>query len=127
ISLGRLDPVGPAVLAARRPLRERVIRGSAWASGAFGARQVIRLASNVVLAALRTPAVLGVMYVINLLLQGLQMFSDVGIGPSIIQNTRGEEPRFLHTAWTIQVVRGFMLWAAGVAMAYPLALLYGEP
>jgi len=55
------------------------------------------------------------------------MFSDVGVTPMIIQSQRGEERSFLDTAWTIQIVRGVLLWAGGTALAWPLAAFYGEP
>lgn len=52
------------------------------------------------------------------------MFSDIGIRPSIIQNKRGEQAEFLNTAWTMQIVRGFILWAIACGMAYPISTLY---
>jgi len=51
------------------------------------------------------------MVIAGVFFQGLQMFSDVGIGPSIIQNKRGEPPHFYNTAWTIQVFRGYRVVA----------------
>ena len=54
------------------------------------------------------------------------MFSDIGIGPSIIQNERGEEPLFLNTAWTIQVLRGVGIWLCACIFAWPFARFYGE-
>ncbi len=67
------------------------------------------------------------MALVNVFITGLTMFSDVGIGPSIIQNPRGDDPPFLNTAWTIQVVRGFALGIAGAVLAAPVASFYGEP
>lgn len=113
--------------ASARPLRGRVIRGSAWMLAAFGVSQALRLAGNVVLAAWLTSGIFGLMGVVNLVLQGLQMFSDVGIGPSIVRSPRGEEQAFLRTAWTVQVVRGFVLWGVGAAAAWPLAVVLEQP
>lgn len=67
------------------------------------------------------------MALVNVFMIGLAMFSDVGIGPSIIQNKRGEEPIFLNTAWTIQAIRGVILWLCTCIGAWPLAMFYGEP
>ena len=36
-------------------------------------------------------------------------------------------PKYLHTAWTIQVARGFALFAIAAAAAVPLAHFYQEP
>lgn len=52
------------------------------------------------------------------------MFSDVGIKPSIIQNKRGDDPEFLNTAWTIQIIRGFSLWICACVLAWPFAALF---
>ena len=50
-----------------------------------------------------------------------------GISPSIAQSKRGDDPDFLNTAWTIQVIRGFVLWLAASVLAYPLSLFYEQP
>jgi O-antigen/teichoic acid export membrane protein len=66
------------------------------------------------------------MALVAVFMQGLAMFSDIGIRPGIVQNQRGDDPAFLNTAWTIQVVRGVALWLIACAGAYPFAVLYGE-
>jgi O-antigen/teichoic acid export membrane protein len=58
---------------------------------------------------------------------GLILFSEVGIGPSIAQSKRGDDPDFLNTAWTIQVIRGFCLWVVACGLAYPVSLFYQQP
>jgi len=108
-------------------LKARALKGSAWTIAGFGSSQVLRLGSNLVLTRLLFPEAFGLMALVSVFMQGLAMFSDVGIGPSIIQNKRGEEPAFLNTAWTIQIVRGFILWAGAWALAWPVASFYGDP
>jgi O-antigen/teichoic acid export membrane protein len=49
------------------------------------------------------------------------MFTDIGVSASIIQNPNADDRRFLNTAWTIQIIRGAILWVACVALAYPYA------
>lgn len=63
----------------------------------------------------------------NVFIIGLHLFSDIGIGTSIIQNKRGDEPNFLNTAWTMQVIRGMGLWLCCLLIALPISALYGEP
>jgi O-antigen/teichoic acid export membrane protein len=108
-------------------LRARAVRSSVWTITGYGVQQALRLASNLILTRLLFPQVFGLMQLVNTVLQGLQMFSDVGISPSIIQNRRGEDPRFLNTAWTIQTVRGFLLWLSACLLARPMAAMYDEP
>lgn len=104
-------------------VRSLAMRGSVWTILGYGSSNVLRLASNIVLAHLLFPQAFGQMVLVAVFVQGLTMFSDVGIGPSIIHSRRGDDPVFLNTAWTVQAVRGFVLWGtaslgAGVYSTY---------
>jgi O-antigen/teichoic acid export membrane protein len=105
----------------------RLIRSVGWTAFGFGAAQAIRLISNLIFARLLFPEAFGLMALVSVFLVGLSMFSDVGLGSSIMQNKRGDDPDFLNTAWTIQVIRGFILWLGACALAWPAAHFYGEP
>jgi len=111
----------------RAPLFSRVLRGSALTAGSYAFSQALRLASNLILARLLFPEAFGLMALVSVFLVGLAMFSDVGIGPAIAQSPRGDEPGFLDTAWTIQVVRGGLLWLLTCLMAWPAAWFYEAP
>ncbi len=124
-------PASPSVDAADASsgwasLRQRALGSAAWTIGGYGAAQAIRLAANLVLTRLLFPEAFGLMAIVNIVMQGLQMFSDVGIAPSIIQNRRGDEPAFFNTAWTVQIVRGVALWGISFAIAWPIAWFYGQ-
>lgn len=105
----------------------KVARGVSWTVVGFTASQVLRFAANLALTRLLFPDAFGLMALVQVFVTGLVMFSDVGLGQSIMQNKRGDDDDFLDTAWTIQVARGFVLWAGTCALAIPLANLYGEP
>ena len=126
-----LAPVSPGVETIGRfsgeSLRSRAIKGGLWTTGGYGAAQVLRLGTNLVLTRLLQPHMFGVMTLVNIFMQGLQGFSDLGIGPSIIQNKRGDDPDFLNTAWTMQSLRGVALGCLSAVIAWPVASLYGEP
>lgn len=64
------------------------------------------------------------MAIANVYMIGLQMFSDVGLRQSVIQSRRGDEPEFLNTIWTMQILRGFSLWIVSCMIAYPVAKFY---
>ncbi|MBB1492644.1 oligosaccharide flippase family protein [Paracoccus sp. MC1854] len=108
-------------------LRGRATRGVAISLGTTAAQQLIRLGSNLILTRLLFPEAFGLMALVQTFMTGLAMFSDLGIGPSIIQNRRGEDPDFLNTAWTIQIGRGVILWLGACALALPAAEFYDEP
>lgn len=110
-----------------RSLRSRAIFGSMWMMVGYGASQALRLGSAIILTRLIAPEITGLMAMVTVFFMGLEMFSDVGITPSIIQNKRGGERSFLNTAWTIQVCRGFALWIASCIGAWPVADFFNEP
>lgn len=113
--------------AAGKSLASRALGGSILSVMGFGGSQVMRLASNLVLTRLLSPDDFGLMTLVSSFIIGLTMFSDMGLGPSIQQSKRGDDPAFLDTAWTIKVIRGGILLAAACAMAWPLALFYQTP
>ncbi|WP_417713590.1 oligosaccharide flippase family protein [Pseudophaeobacter arcticus] len=108
-------------------LMARVLRSASWMMIGYGGSQALRLAANLVLARLLFPEAFGLMALVTVVTVGLSLFSDVGIGPSIAQNSRGDDPDFLNTAWSIQVLRGFGLWAFTLALAWPMAWFYAAP
>ncbi len=107
-------------------LRSKALSGAAWTLFGYGAAQVIRLGSNLILARLLFPSAFGVMALVTVVIQGLQMFSETGIGPGIIQHKRGEEPPFLNTAFTMQAMRGVVLWLACCVAAWPAAHFFSH-
>lgn len=118
------DDDGPVVATPMAALRRLAVQGSIWTMIGFAIGEIIRFGGHLLVAALVLPDVFGIMALVTVFMTGLQMFSDIGIGPSIVQDRRGDDVRFLNTAWTIQVVRGFGLAVATVALAYPFSQYY---
>ena len=108
-------------------LMQRAMRSAGLNLFGFGFSQVLRLASNLVLTRLLFPEAFGVMAMVSVFLMGLAMFSDVGVGPAIMQSKRGDDLDFLDTAWTIQIIRGVSLWLVACALTWPMAIYFGEP
>jgi len=98
-----------------------------WIAATYAIQQVLRLASIILLAWLLAPELLGTMLLINALRTGGELLTDVGVGQSIVNNRRGEESDFFNTAWTVQIVRGLLLFAAALALTAPIAHAYGKP
>jgi O-antigen/teichoic acid export membrane protein len=107
-------------------LKKLALQGTLWTLFGYGLSQLIRLGSNLILTRLLAPELFGLMALVNTFIMGLNLFSDIGIGPSIIQNRRGNDPDFLNTAWTLQAIRGFGLWIASIVLAWPLSEFYGD-
>jgi len=108
-------------------LRSRAVHSGAWIGVGFGIQKVLQLGSNLILTQLLFPEAFGLMALATVFLVGLAMFSDIGLKPAVIRDPRGDDPQFLNTAWTIQVARGLLLCAIGVAIAYPISLIYRQP
>jgi O-antigen/teichoic acid export membrane protein len=108
-------------------LKARASRSLVYTALQFGSGNVIRLISNLILTRILFPEAFGLMALVQVFLGGLNMFSDLGIKTSIMQNERGDDPDFLNTAWTLQVMRGFLFWLVACALAPVAAWIYGEP
>src|SRR3546814_6735052 len=104
--------------------RRSLLGAAGWVSATFIAQQTLRLVSNIILAWLLAPALLGTMLLINTLRTGGELLTDVGVGQSIVNNPRGSESTFYNTAWTIQILRGLLLFALAIALTVPIARLY---
>ena len=102
-------------------------RAALWTLFGFGSSKVIQLLSNLVLTRILFPEAFGLMVIVNSVLIGLQLFSDIGIKPAIVQHPRGREATFLNTAWTVQIIRGFILFVVACLIAYPMAVFYKQP
>lgn len=118
----------PAPLTNPAPsLFQRALTGSMLTAGSYAIAQALRLASNLILTRLLFPEAFGIMALVSVVLVGLSMFSDIGVGPAISQHKRGDDPAFLDTAFTLDVARGVILWLLTCALAWPAAQLYNAP
>lgn len=108
-------------------IKKRTIQTTIAIIGGDGISSIIRLAGNLVLTRLLVPEFFGLMAIVNVLLMGVGLFSDLGIGPALIRKKNGFEPEYMNTAWTVQVIRGFALWFVTLAVCYPAYIFYDEP
>lgn len=107
-------------------LASKASTGAAWTITGHGGEQVVRLASNLIVTRLLLAEYFGLMALVSVFLIGLQLFSDIGIGPALVQNKR-EDAGFVNTVWTIQVFRGLALCAIAFPVAPLFADFYDEP
>jgi O-antigen/teichoic acid export membrane protein len=98
-----------------------------WTLVGYGGSQALRLLNNLIMWRLLFPEAFGLMALVNVFFTGIYLFSDVGIGPSIVQHDRGDDPTYLNTAWTIQVIREFLVCSSAMLLAGPMAAFYNQP
>ncbi|MEG1039264.1 MAG: oligosaccharide flippase family protein [Pseudomonas sp.] len=106
-------------------LRKRAIGAGVWNLISLVASQAMRLGGNLIIARLLVPEMFGVMVIATTLLVLLHLLSDVGLRQNIIQSQRGDDPLFLNTAWTVQLVRSVILFAVVQLIALGMWLSQG--
>ena len=87
-----------------RNLEKQAVKGTVYIVAFYGMSVALRMVNSVVLTRLFAPELFGLMTLLTTVLVGLNLFSHIGLGDSVIQSPRGDEPVFLNTAWTMQVI-----------------------
>lgn len=108
-------------------LNRKVVNATSWSLGSQMIIQGLRMVQSIVLAHLLFPEAFGAAELVMTIIIGLEMLSDLGIEPSIVQHKRGEEQRFLDTAFTIQLVRGVILFGLAYASTPVVVWLANDP
>ena len=67
------------------------------------------------------PEAFGLMTIVTVVRMGVYMCSEIGLKVNVIRHEHGEKPEILNTAWTMQVIRGVILWLIICAIAWGLA------
>jgi O-antigen/teichoic acid export membrane protein len=88
-----------------------------WTLAGFAFSTIIRFGSNLFLTRLLAPEMFGIMAIASTVVVGLAMFSDLGLKQSVVRSKRCNEPMFLNTAWSIQVLRGLLLWISALLLS----------
>jgi O-antigen/teichoic acid export membrane protein len=112
---------------ARKVLESKAMRATFWTVMDYGCSMALRVVNSLVLTRLLMPESFGLMTLVTTLIVGISLISDIGLGPSVIQNPRGDEPALLNTIWTLQVLRGLGIFAVSLMLAWPMSLIYHEP
>lgn len=95
----------------------RQLRGSAITLFAFGYSQAIRLLTTLILTRLLAPEMFGLMAVVLSVQVTLGLFSDIGLRTVVVQSARGDQPAFLHTAFSLEILRSLLVWVVCVILS----------
>lgn len=98
-------------------LKKRILRAGAWSLSGYALSQIVRFGSSLIMTRMLIPEMFGIMAIVNLLMVSLALLSDLGLRQNIVQSRRGDDPLFLNTAWTVQIVRGALLGAVALLLA----------
>ena len=105
-------------------LKKRVSTSTAWVFAGHMSSQILRLASNLIMTRLLVPDMFGVMALVTVFMMGIAMFSDVGLQQNIVQSKKGEDQSYLDTAWSVQILRGILIFI--IALLISLALFFTQ-
>jgi len=108
-------------------LRRIALVAALWRVFQAGGQTFIRFVSSIVLAHLLAPSDFGINAQVAVLIMLIEMMGDMGFGGSVVRSKRGDDPDFLATAWTLQVLRGLVMAIIIAAAAWPAALWYDSP
>lgn len=104
-----------------RSLSQKLIVSGTLATAEHAISILLRLGSTLILTRILSPEIYGVMAVIATFQVLVVMLSDFGIRSLIIVSDNVDDPTFLRTCWSVQLLRGTVLWCVVLALS---ALLY---
>jgi O-antigen/teichoic acid export membrane protein len=106
-------------------LQKRAIRSGAWVTLSSVGITVLSFLRSVILARLLTPEIFGLMSICSMAFRALEIFSETGFGAALIHRQKSfEEAR--DTAFTLLVIRGFLLAVVSFAVAPFVAAFYEQ-
>lgn len=107
-------------------LSKKAVRGGFWVFALSAIARALGLLRTVILARVLSPDDFGLMGVALLSMSALETFSQTGFSQALVQKQEDTD-EYLDTAWTIQVIRGFVL-ASILFLGAPLVgQFFGEP
>lgn len=85
------------------------LKGDLFATGfCFGVQVVIRIGSSLILTRILRPDAYGIITIMMSIAFVVEMLSDINVGLFIVRDKSAEQPRYLNTAWTLQLSRAFI-------------------
>jgi lipopolysaccharide exporter len=85
------------------------LKGDLFATAAsFGAQAVIKLGGSLILTRILRPEAYGIITILMSVTFVIEMIADINVTLFIIRDTKAEEPRYLNTAWTLQLGRAVL-------------------
>jgi O-antigen/teichoic acid export membrane protein len=105
-----MSPSASSEPSERVPLKERFLRAGGWAVFAFGGTMVLRLASSLIMTRLLAPEAFGLVAIVTAVATMATLLSDIGLRQAVVHSQHGDDARMLDTAWTMQVLRGGLIW-----------------
>jgi len=107
-------------------LRTQLARGARWTLAAHGARQLLTLVFQIILARLLAPEDFGLLAMVVVFSGFASMLVDLGFGPALVQ-APAAGPRQALSVWWITLLAGSVLAGLTFAAGPAVATFYGQP
>ncbi|MSR55394.1 MAG: hypothetical protein EXS09_19230 [Gemmataceae bacterium] len=101
--------------------------GLVWSYLTHGLQLFLRFGSSLVLTWILLPDAYGIFGPALAVMLLIELLSDLGVRPAVVRSSRGEDPAFLGTAWSILLLRSVPFAATIIALAWALPAWYGKP
>ena len=109
----------------QKNLIQLIIHGGFWLSALQVTNTFLTFAKKVILARLLAPHDFGLMGIALIAMMGMEQLSIIGIRPALIQNRRNTD-EYLDSAWTVQVIRGIILFVIVFTIAPLVAAFFNN-
>lgn len=106
---------------------ERTVKSGIWMSTIRGTGRTLQLIKLIILARLLAPADFGLMGIALISLAALQRFSKLGFDEALIHRKETNVDHYLNTAWTVRLVRGFLLAGILFLLAPGISSFFSMP
>ena len=107
-------------------LSQRVVRGGFWVFSFRIVQKLFNLARLVILARILAPHDFGLMGIALLTMATLETFSQTGFQAALIQK-KEDIKSYLDSAWTVLILRGFVLFVIFYSVAPYAAMFFNAP
>lgn len=107
-------------------LSQRVVHGGFWVFVSQGITRGLEFIRTIILARILAPNDFGLMGIAFLSISVLQTFSQTGISAALIQK-KDNTSEHLNAAWTIQLIRGIVLFLLLFLFAPLIAHFFNTP
>jgi len=109
-----------------KSLSQRVVIGGFWVFALKIVQRILNLIRLIILARILAPHDFGLLGIALLTMATLDTFSQTGFQAALIQK-KDDIESYLNSAWTVQILRGFVLFAVLYLIAPYAALFFDAP
>ena len=92
------------------PQKNKIFIATFWVMLIFGLSLLLRLGSNLIVTRLLEPQIFGVMAVVNVVIFGIAMFTDMGLWAFVVRHKTPEDQHLLNVVWTLHILRGWFMF-----------------